>query len=165
MKLLLRQRGKARRDGQIPEWRPVDRLTVARECHWTRNPSASVTSARSQCCSARDLPWRNLPVKAWRCVDESGERWRMVRAAVSVRMGRARSIKPDGSRVRESSRRLKRVFFQARQVGHQLVHAGHADQVPADHLIGPQRRLLARPQADQHARDDRTVRLNLDAVL
>ena len=40
-----------------------------------------------------------------------------------------------------------------------------AEEVKANHLVGPLRRLAACPQADQQTRDDRTIRLDLDAVL
>ena len=41
---------------------------------------------------------------------------------------------------------------------------GHAAEVPADHLVGPQRGLLSGSQAD-HARDDPTIGLQFDAGL
>ena len=57
------------------------------------------------------------------------------------------------------------VFLQFGDVGQQFLFAGQAAEVEADHLVGPQRRLAARPEADQQAGDDRAVGLNLDAVL
>ena len=36
-------------------------------------------------------------------------------------------------------------------------------EVEANHLVRAQRRLAASPQADEHAGDDRTIGLNLDA--
>src|SRR5450755_3539434 len=55
--------------------------------------------------------------------------------------------------------------FQFFDVSEQLLLTRQAGEVKANHLVGSQRRLLAGPQADQHAGNDRTVRLNLDAVL
>ena len=49
------------------------------------------------------------------------------------------------------------------QMGQQFVLLRQTREVMADHLVRPQRRLAARPQADEHAGDDRTVGLNLDA--
>jgi hypothetical protein len=46
----------------------------------------------------------------------------------------------------------------------QFFLVGHAAEVPADHLVGPKRRLPTCPQADQHACDDRVVDLHFDAV-
>ena len=48
-------------------------------------------------------------------------------------------------------------------MGQQFLFLGQAGEVVADHLVGPQRRLAARPQADEHAGDDRAIGLNLDA--
>ncbi len=47
---------------------------------------------------------------------------------------------------------------------HQLVFAGHPAEVKADHFVGSQCWLSACPQTDQHAGDDRAVRLNLDSL-
>ena len=54
--------------------------------------------------------------------------------------------------------------FEFCNVCEQLVFAGQAAETEADHLIRSQRRFAARPEADQHAGDDRAVGLNLDAV-
>ena len=48
---------------------------------------------------------------------------------------------------------------------HQLFLIGEACEIEADHFVGAKRRLLASPQRDQHARDDRAVGLNLDSIL
>ena len=42
-----------------------------------------------------------------------------------------------------------------------LLHTRHALPLPADHFESPLRRIPARPDYDQHARDDRAIRLNL----
>ena len=47
-------------------------------------------------------------------------------------------------------------------MGRQLLFAGQATEVKADHLVRPLRRLATRPQADQQTRDDRAVGLDLD---
>ena len=57
------------------------------------------------------------------------------------------------------------LFFQAIQVAEQFFVVGHAAEVPADHFVSSQRRLTARPETNQHARDDRAIHLNFDAVL
>ncbi len=46
---------------------------------------------------------------------------------------------------------------------HQFIFIRHSAEIEADHLISSKRWLLARPEADQHAGDDRAVRLNLDS--
>ncbi len=56
-------------------------------------------------------------------------------------------------------------LVQFGQMSQQVFFVGHAAEVPADHLVGPKRRLATCPQADQHSRDDRTGDLNFDAVL
>src|ERR1700675_4560037 len=56
------------------------------------------------------------------------------------------------------------VVLELRQVRQEFRFAGQAAEIEADHLVGPQRRLAPRPEADQQAGDDRTVGLNLDAV-
>ena len=48
---------------------------------------------------------------------------------------------------------------------HELVFVSQAREVKADHFVGPKRWLLPCPQRNQHAGDDRAVRLNLDAIL
>jgi len=50
-------------------------------------------------------------------------------------------------------------------VRHQLFLIGEACEIEADHFVGAKCRLLAGPQRNQHARDDRAVGLNLDAIL
>ena len=45
----------------------------------------------------------------------------------------------------------------------QFVLLGQAREVVADHLVRSQGRLAARPQANQHARNDGAVGLDLDA--
>ena len=50
-------------------------------------------------------------------------------------------------------------------MGQQFLFAGHAGQIKADHLVRPKCRLAAGPQADQHASDDRAIRLDLDPLL
>lgn len=47
----------------------------------------------------------------------------------------------------------------------QLVFIGEPSKVEADHLVRAERRLFAGPQRDQHAGDNRTISLDLDAVL
>src|ERR1700728_4168450 len=51
------------------------------------------------------------------------------------------------------------------QMSQQFLFAGQAREVVADHFVSAQRWLTPRPQADKHAGDNRTVRLNLDALL
>jgi len=51
-------------------------------------------------------------------------------------------------------------FFQ---MCDQFVLAGPADEVEADHLVGPLGRLFASPQADEHAGDDGTISLDFDS--
>ena len=60
--------------------------------------------------------------------------------------------------------RLGVVGFQLFQVRQQLLFIRHACEVVANHLVRPERRLAPSPQADQHAGNDRAVRLNFDAV-
>ena len=96
---------------------------------------------------------------------------RRCRGAAEV--GRRRSCETGGGasaqrerrRGREERPRVARgvLFLQLGQVGQQFVLLGQTGEVMADHLVGPQRRLAARPQADEHAGDDRAVGLNLDA--
>jgi hypothetical protein len=50
-------------------------------------------------------------------------------------------------------------------MGHQFILIGHSGEVEAGHFMRSQRWLSSSPQCDQHTRDDRTVRLDLDAVL
>ena len=47
----------------------------------------------------------------------------------------------------------------------QLLLGRQASEVVAKHFKCSLRRLAACPQIDQHASDNRTIRLNLDAVL
>ena len=62
---------------------------------------------------------------------------------------------------RESDQALSRLgrLVQFGQVGQQFFFVSHAAEVPADHLVSPQRGLLPGPQADQHAGDDRAADL------
>ena len=57
------------------------------------------------------------------------------------------------------------VRLQLLQVRQQLVLARQAEEVIAEHLVGPLGRFPAGPQAQQHAGDDRAVSLQLDSVL
>ena len=57
---------------------------------------------------------------------------------------------------------LRLQFFD---VLHQLVLIGQTAEIEADHLVRAERTLLARPKGNQHAGNDRAVRLDLDAVL
>ena len=57
------------------------------------------------------------------------------------------------------------MLLQFGDVSGQRGFVGPAHQVVADHFRRSQRRLAAGPEADQQTGDDRTVRLNLDAVL
>ncbi len=50
-------------------------------------------------------------------------------------------------------------------MGHQLIFVRQTAEVETDHFVSSLRRLATGPQCDQHARDDRAVGLNLDAVL
>ncbi len=59
---------------------------------------------------------------------------------------------------------LRGLRFQFFDVLHQFVFAGHATEVKTDQLVSSQRWLLTRPQADQHAGDDRAVRLNFNSL-
>ena len=67
----------------------------------------------------------------------------------------------------KSDQRFSRLsgLVQFGQVSQQFFLIGHAAEVPADHFVGPKRRLPTCPQADQHACDDRAVDLHFDAVL
>ena len=66
----------------------------------------------------------------------------------------------------ESDQRFLRLsgLVQFGQMSQQFFLIGHAAEVPADHLVGPQRGLLSGSQAD-HARDDPTIGLQFDAGL
>ena len=55
------------------------------------------------------------------------------------------------------------VGFQFFEVRDELLFAGPALQVEADHFVGSQRRLAAGPEGQQQAGDDCAIRLNLDA--
>ena len=46
----------------------------------------------------------------------------------------------------------------------QLCFARHTAEVEAYHFMGPKRWLSSRPKANQHTCNDRTVRLNLNAI-
>ena len=82
--------------------------------------------------------------------------------------------KPGGLRVRSVDRRgsfreTDRVTFSGKfcqlfQVCQQFLLAGPVHQVVADHLVGAQCRLTARPQTDQHAGDDRAIGLDTDTL-
>ena len=75
--------------------------------------------------------------------------------------------------VRSSERRRDRqdrgssgfgvLFLNFGQMGQEFVLVCQTGEVMADHLVRPQCRFATRPQADEHAGDDRTVALNLDA--
>ena len=54
--------------------------------------------------------------------------------------------------------------FQSSDVLDQLLKTGPAPEIQADHLVGAERWLAAGPQADQEARDDCAVRLDLDPL-
>ncbi len=71
---------------------------------------------------------------------------------------RRRDRQDRGSRVR-----LGRLVLKLGQVGQEFVLFRQPREVIADHLVRPQRRLTARPQADEHAGNDGTVGLDLDA--
>lgn len=60
---------------------------------------------------------------------------------------------------------LRVLLLQLRNVSQQFVLIRHPAKVETNHLVRSQSRLAARPQRDQHARDDRRVRLDFDAVL
>lgn len=55
--------------------------------------------------------------------------------------------------------------LQFGDVGQQFIFAGQPAEVEADRLVSSQRRLVARPETDQQARDDGTIGLDLNAVL
>ena len=46
----------------------------------------------------------------------------------------------------------------------QLFFIRHASEIPAEHLIRPQRRLTARPKRYQHTRDNGRIGLQFDAI-
>ena len=50
-------------------------------------------------------------------------------------------------------------------MGHQLVFVGEPNKIKANHLVRAERWLFSRPQRNQHAGDDRTIRLELNPVL
>ena len=76
-----------------------------------------------------------------------------------------RSVKRRRLRCRQQSPAPSRgVSLQLRDVRQQLRFRRQTHKVVAHHLVGSPRRLAAGPQADQHARDDRAVRLDRDAV-
>lgn len=78
----------------------------------------------------------------------------------------SRSVKRRRLRCRQQSSASSRgVSLQLLDVCQQLRFRRQTHEVVAHHLVGPPRRLAAGPQADQHARDDRAVRLDRDAVL
>jgi len=58
----------------------------------------------------------------------------------------------------------RRAFFKLVDVSQQFVEVRDSDEVPAEHLVRSQCRLLAGQQANQHAGDDRAVGLDVDAV-
>ena len=77
---------------------------------------------------------------------------------------RAASRRRRASTLRDRSGFLRfLVALELRQVRQQFVLLRQAEEVVADHLVGALRGLAAGPQADEHAGDDRTVRLDLDA--
>ena len=85
-------------------------------------------------------------------------------------MGRFTALQPSAQRSARQTRRhraprLCSLRFQPAQVTEQLLLIGHAAEVPADHFVRPQSRFASRPQTDQHTGNDRTVRLNFDAIL
>ena len=57
---------------------------------------------------------------------------------------------------------LRLQFFDVRD---QFVLVNQSSEVETNHLVSAKRRLFAGPQCDQHARNDRALRLNFDAVL
>src|SRR5712691_137869 len=59
---------------------------------------------------------------------------------------------------------LSLLFPKLFQVGEQFFFAGPSQKVPTQHLVRPQVWLALGPDVDQHARDQRTVGLNGDAV-
>ena len=65
----------------------------------------------------------------------------------------------DGGYERIVPRSMKRL------VTLQFVFSGPTDEVEADYLVRSERRLAARPKADQQASDNGTVGLNLNAIL
>jgi hypothetical protein len=78
--------------------------------------------------------------------------------------GNSRSVKL-GRQDDETSGELCCLFFQFFDVSHQLIFVGEAAEVETDHFVRPLRWLPSSPQCDQHAGDDRTVCLDLNAVL
>ena len=72
---------------------------------------------------------------------------------------------PAAEQVRLLLRRGFVLALQLRQMGQQFLFAGKPAEKETDHLVCPLGRLATRPQADQEAGNDRTIRLDLDAVL
>src|SRR5262245_12950872 len=78
---------------------------------------------------------------------------------VAVRGGcrAARSINGLGHRAAVTGL-LGGLASQLLQVGQPFCFAGPAEEAPAQHFVGSQRRLTPRPQADEQAGDQRAVR-------
>ena len=74
----------------------------------------------------------------------------------------ARSVK--GPADERTNRGLPILGFQLRDVRQKFLFIRQAREEMADHLVRPKRRLAARPQADQHAGDDRAIRLDLNPI-
>ena len=95
-------------------------------------------------------------VKLWRLVE--GEIvWREMICSAQREARRSSSDRPPSQ--------LRVVSFQLADVSQQFIEVSDTDEVPADHFVSSQRRLLAGPQGNQHACDDRAIGLNLDSVL
>ena len=81
-----------------------------------------------------------------------------------LRIGNRRSVKP-GQQAAATACDSHLLFFEFCNVSHQLLFVRQATEVETDHFAGSLGRLTTGPQSDQHAGDDRAVRLKLDAVL
>lgn len=76
---------------------------------------------------------------------------------------RGRSVKRRMAAGREGPLQRCGVRFELGNVRQQFLLVGPADEVVRDHLVGPQRRLAARVEADYEAGDDSAIGLNLNA--
>ena len=97
---------------------------------------------------ARGCAWENMPER-----DEAAR-------------GISQSAQHETPRFAEHNEKASAVGgLEFCEVGEQLLFIRKPDEVKAHHLVRAQRRLAACPEAQEHAGDDRTVGLDLDAVL
>src|ERR1700728_578284 len=120
--------------------------------------------AASQSCSALRLQYSDWGVEGTTAAGGISRREEVVRVLIGGgRFGNAqREVRQPSGDGLPSLFRV--VLFQLLKVSQQLVEFRDADEIPADHFVGAQGRLPAGPQADQHARDDRTIGLDFNAM-